>query len=162
MIAQGLAANGAIVYIIGRRQEVLESSADEHGEPTKGKIIPIVGDITDKAGIEKIVDELKQKEGFINLLVNNAGISGPKQPSEGKNATEYKESLWKPSFEEFGDTFQTNVSSIYFVSVGFLPLLEAGTKSTKGYASSIINISSIRYDFFSKRKQKTRKERKRI
>jgi len=41
MIAEGLATNGAKVYITGRRKEVLEKSAASFSSPNaKGSIIP--------------------------------------------------------------------------------------------------------------------------
>jgi len=42
MIAEGLAANGAKVYIGGRRKEVLDSVADKWATYDKGSIIPYV------------------------------------------------------------------------------------------------------------------------
>lgn len=143
MIAQGLSANGAKVYITGRRTSVLETTASYHGADKRGSIIPLEHDVTSKESIESIISEVKSKEGFINLLVNNAGISGPKAEADGKDATEFKESLFKQEFGEWDDVWRTNVAAIYFMTVAFLPLLEAGTKSSKGYASSVINISSI-------------------
>jgi hypothetical protein len=40
MITQALVANGATVYITGRRSEVLQTTVDKYGEG--GKIIPCV------------------------------------------------------------------------------------------------------------------------
>ena len=42
MIAEGLAANGAKVYIGGRRKEVLDKVADKWATHDKGAIIPYV------------------------------------------------------------------------------------------------------------------------
>jgi NAD(P)-dependent dehydrogenase (short-subunit alcohol dehydrogenase family) len=40
-------------------------------------------------------------------------------------------------------TFETNVSSQFFVSAGFLPLLAKAREKTPGFSPSIINITSI-------------------
>ena len=42
MAAQALAANGAKVYITGRRKEVLENAAKSHNPDEGGQIIPCV------------------------------------------------------------------------------------------------------------------------
>lgn len=72
MIAQTLAANGARVYITGRRADVLETSARVHGARDKlgengGEILPVVMDVTDKASIKAAVDEIQAKEGYLNV-----------------------------------------------------------------------------------------------
>ena len=45
MIAEGLAANGAKVYIGGRRKDVLDKVADKWAKQGKGAIIPYVRSI---------------------------------------------------------------------------------------------------------------------
>lgn len=42
MASQALAANGAKVYIVGRRQDVLENAAKSHSPDQGGEIIPYV------------------------------------------------------------------------------------------------------------------------
>jgi len=146
IIAKTLAANGAKVYITGRREEKLDVAAKEHGESTAGAILPLPGDVTSKDSIQKLVDTLKEKEGHINILVNNAGIAGPKHDTheDKANPEHVSKCLWEDQkFEEWGELFATNVSALYFTSVAFLPLLQAGTKKEKGYSSCILNISSI-------------------
>ena len=46
-------------------------------------------------------------------------------------------------FQQWEDTFRTNVSAVYFMSMAFLPLLAKGRDVTPGYTSSIVNVSSI-------------------
>jgi len=146
MIAQALACNGAKVYIVGRREDALKKSAEEHGSGCKGTIVPLSGDVTSKESIQNLVKQVQEKEGYLNVLINNAGISGPKHDihEDKSNAEHVSKCLWEDQdFKEWSELYTTNVSSTYFTSAAFLPLLQEGTKRSKGYSSSILNISSI-------------------
>jgi len=144
MIAQAFASNGAKVYIIGRREDTLQATAEHHGSDTSGSIIPIQGDVTSKSSIEEVVGKLRQAEGHINVLFNNAGVAGPKSAEPGDSAIKTQESLYSSQdFDDWRAVFDSNVASVYFVTLAFLPLLQEGTKVTKGYSSSVINISSV-------------------
>lgn len=79
--------------------------------------------------------------------VCNAGIPGPKAPPEHANADDMKEKLWnEESVEEWDETYRTDVTAVYFTTVAFLPLLQAGLEP-KGpvnrFGSSVITISSM-------------------
>jgi NADP-dependent 3-hydroxy acid dehydrogenase YdfG len=52
MIAQTLAVNGAKVYIVGRTKEKLDKVVEVHGKDIAGQIIPIVGDVSTKDGVQ--------------------------------------------------------------------------------------------------------------
>jgi NADP-dependent 3-hydroxy acid dehydrogenase YdfG len=52
MITQTLAVNGAKVYIVGRTEEKLEKVAEVHGKNISGQIIPIVGNVATKDGVQ--------------------------------------------------------------------------------------------------------------
>ena len=70
-IANQLALQGATVYIISRTGHV----KDDCPNSVPGTI-HIKGDITDKAGMQKIVAELAEKhDGCLDFLVNNAGAT---------------------------------------------------------------------------------------
>ena len=93
MITQTLVANGAKVYITGRRKEVLETVVQKYST-APGKIIAYVkyksqnesisdqslslpGDITKKEAIQRLAKEAESKEPKgIQLLVNITGASG--------------------------------------------------------------------------------------
>jgi short-subunit dehydrogenase involved in D-alanine esterification of teichoic acids len=75
MITQALVANGAKVYITGRRQEKLEQTVKLYGDGA-GSLHSLVGDVSTKEGAVKIAEEIAKLEPEgIQLLVNNAGIA---------------------------------------------------------------------------------------
>ncbi|CAL8582520.1 hypothetical protein XPA_008176 [Xanthoria parietina] len=147
MITQALAANGAKVYITGRRMEVLENAAKTHSPGDAGQIIPVGPcDVTSKEQLEKLVQDISSKEKHINLLVANAGIAGPKGIPESSDATQLSKDLWSSeSPPEWASVFNTNVTSVYFTTVAFLPLLQA-SQDHPDHATrspSVIVISSM-------------------
>jgi NADP-dependent 3-hydroxy acid dehydrogenase YdfG len=52
MITQALAVNGAKVYITGRTKEKLDTVAEVYGKGIAGQIIPFVGDVSTKEGVQ--------------------------------------------------------------------------------------------------------------
>lgn len=154
MITQALVANGATVYICGRREEPLQKVAELYsgkGGPNAGRIIPMRCDVTSKDEIHLLASEIGAKEpSGIHLLVNNAGVAKEKGTTtfDGKevdfsSAESLAEHLWQAKPEQWRETFDTNITAQFFTSIAFLPLLAKGTATTHGYSSSIVNISSI-------------------
>lgn len=75
MITQALVANGAKVYITGRRNEVLESTVKQYNQGP-GSLHALPGDVSDKQDVLRLAKEIGEKEpDGIQLLVNNAGIA---------------------------------------------------------------------------------------
>ncbi|CCG84447.1 protein of unknown function [Taphrina deformans PYCC 5710] len=142
MIAQGLSANGAKVYIVGRRQEVLEKAVKEH--EGVGQMIALVGDTTDKESIQSLVKDLSEKESYIDLLVNNAGVAGDMldENMDTKNFGSVYDALWNQTFETTSQILTTNVLGYYYTAVGFLPLLHKSTSANTGYSAQILNVTS--------------------
>lgn len=148
MATQALAANGAKVYITGRRMEALEQAAKSHDPSGSGQIIPIGPcDVTSKDDLAKIVKELEQKEKYISLLICNAGVGGPKAEPEADDAAKLKEQLWEnESVEEWQDTYRTDVTAVYFTTLAFLPLLQASIEPNgpmERFGASVITTSSM-------------------
>jgi len=156
MIATALEANGAKVYIVGRRADVLEKAAKESAK--HGNIIPIVGDVTSKSSLEEIVNKIKSDTGYINLLVCNSGITRgqhvnlpkpapfPSKPeaAEFKTLSDVKNYLWQDDPEDWHKTFQLNVTGVYYTAVAFLELLDEGNKrKVVEQTSQIVTVSSI-------------------
>lgn len=67
--AHELARCGAAAVIVGRRQEVLEQTAEEIGDGCSW----IAGDIRTREGAEQIVRAALERHGRIDFLLNNAG-----------------------------------------------------------------------------------------
>lgn len=144
MCTQALAVNGCKVYIVGRTEEKLQRVVETHGKDIAGEIIPIVGDVASKEGVQKIYEEIESKEKCLCILVNNAGIAAGKSATEGANAEEVKKNIFDPTtVQEWTDIYATNVVGPYLMTTAFLPLLQKSTEMQKGYSGCVINISSI-------------------
>lgn len=70
-MAQRFLELGATLYICGRREEVLRSTAAELSATTRGSIRSIVCDVRDRESVEAMIDSV-WKEAPLDVLVNNA------------------------------------------------------------------------------------------
>ncbi len=118
-------------------------------------------DVTSKPDLEKLVKDLASKETYLNLLssspclfscfltnpshtVTNAGISGPKAPPDSTSADELHDKIWQgESVEDWDSVLKTNVTSVYFSTLAFLPLLQASIGKYAPRSPSVIVISSM-------------------
>lgn len=144
MMTKTLALNGAHkVYIIGRRKEVLDAAAKESPH---GNIIPLVADVTSKDALQSIVSHIEKDVGYINVLIANSGIGGPQSGSITPETSleDYQSALWNQSFDEYTKTFAVNTSAVFFCTVAFLKLLDAGNgKGNVEQTSQVIATGSI-------------------
>jgi NAD(P)-dependent dehydrogenase (short-subunit alcohol dehydrogenase family) len=100
--------------------------------------------------VKRLASEVsKHESGGIHLLVNNAGIARDDNTKYSKADVDFSsaeglsEHLLKSEPENWQETFLTNITSQYFVSAAFLPLLAKAKESTPGFSSSVVNITSI-------------------
>ncbi|KAI9798884.1 MAG: hypothetical protein M1833_004387 [Piccolia ochrophora] len=149
MITQALVANGARVYITGRRQEALDTVVKQYSSGP-GKIIAISADISKKDDVQRLAGEVASKEPQgLHLLVNNAGIARDDNTKhtnakpDFSSAQSISDYMMQSEFEQWQDTFTTNVAAQYFVAAAFLPQLAKARESSPGYTSSIVNVASI-------------------
>ncbi|GKZ19342.1 hypothetical protein AbraIFM66951_005571 [Aspergillus brasiliensis] len=156
-MALALASNGATrVYILGRRKETLEDTADMY----PGIIIPIVADVGSKASLAAAADQIHSETGYINLLVANAGmvyLDTPETISDGpgsvkvgrsleENATpsELESFLMGTPVDEFLDTFRVNTTGVFYTIAAFVSLLDKGNKQGNVFQKSqVIAVSSV-------------------
>lgn len=92
----------------------------------------------------------KKEPSGIHLLVNNAGIArddATKFSTNGEpdltSAEAISAHFLKSSPDSWAETFNTNVTGVFFTSMAFAPLLARAKESTPGYAPSIVTVSSI-------------------
>lgn len=146
MTARALAANGAKVYITGRRVEKLKD-AELQDSSSGGSITAVQMDVTSRESIKEFVKSIGEKETHVNLLVNNAGATsvnyGEKWTPSGDPKEVSERMLGYQDFDDWTSIYKVNVASIYFTSIAFLPLLCAARKHGYAEAGNIINISSI-------------------
>ncbi|HMB94713.1 MAG TPA: glucose 1-dehydrogenase [Tepidisphaeraceae bacterium] len=116
-IAQRFAAEGAHVFITGRRQNDLDSAAKKIGD----NVTAVQGDVSRLADLDRLYATVKQQKGRIDVLVANAG-SGDFAP------------IGSITEEHYDKTFNINVKGTLFTVQKALPLLRDG--------ASVILISS--------------------
>lgn len=145
MATQALAVNGAKVYITGRTGEKLDRVVETYSRDIPGQIVATPSDVTSKESIQKLVDQISQKEGKLHILINNAGLSSTTQNTEIEDPSELRNELFhnRDSLEDWESLFKTNVCQLFFMTTAFLPLLAKGTDDEPNWSSTVINISSI-------------------
>jgi NAD(P)-dependent dehydrogenase (short-subunit alcohol dehydrogenase family) len=124
MIATGLAAAGARVYICARGAEKVAKAAAE----MDGDVIGLVGDVSSGEGIGALVAELEKREPALHILVNNAG-------------TLTDSPLDAFSEDQWDDVIDLNLKTPFFLMQKLLPLLRAGASAER--PSNVINIGSV-------------------
>ncbi|KAJ3838028.1 NAD(P)-binding protein [Lentinula raphanica] len=148
MIAQAFANNGARVYITSRRKSVLDNAVETWGNTLahpKGQLIALECDITDKSSIQKLVEQVKQKEKNVDVLVNNAGVSlGSSEVEKGdESAEQLSEELFGEDLVKWEDVYRTNVIGHFFTTAAFIPLLAATATVHPGRTAAVINNTSM-------------------
>lgn len=121
-IARAFLKEGAIVIICGRNERYLKKTVDEWSK--YGNISYIKADISKRNQVKSLKNEIEDRFGKLDILVNNASILGLRKP-----IMEYDENVWRK-------TVDINLNAQFFVTKALLPLLLNGNNS------SIINVSS--------------------
>jgi NAD(P)-dependent dehydrogenase (short-subunit alcohol dehydrogenase family) len=107
--AKRFAAEGASVFITGRRQAELEAAVQEIAAGAVG----VQADMSKLADIDRLYDAVRQRHRQIDVVFANAG-GGSMLP------------LGAITEEQYADTFDTNVKGVIFTVQKALPLLRDG------------------------------------
>jgi len=107
--AQRFVAEGAFVFITGRRQEELDKAVQLIG----GSVVGIQGDVSNLADLDRIIATIKEQKGRLDVLFANAGVA------------EFLplEAVTEPHYDY---QFDINVKGTVFTVQKALPLLPDG------------------------------------
>ena len=142
--AKALAASGAAIAIIGRREAAAVAVAEEI-IAEGGKAIGISADVTDKASLFAARERINAELGTTDILINGAGGNNPK-------GTTTKEYLFPEDLEEkaadiatFFDLDESGVRTVFDVNfIGtLLPTQVFAVDMANKADAVIINVSSM-------------------
>ena len=88
-VAVALAQNGYSVVLAGRHSETLEATARETIHTGSHSLV-VVADVTDPAAVRDLFAKTKEAFGRLDLLFNNAGVSGRAVPLEDLTYEKWK------------------------------------------------------------------------
>ncbi|MFM8659138.1 MAG: SDR family NAD(P)-dependent oxidoreductase [Candidatus Nitrosotenuis sp.] len=121
-VAKLFAENGAGIIILGRRKEPLDDTKkilDEIISRVKSNakvwLFPGV-DVSDEIGVSQMYDSLQKEGVFVDIVVNNAGVSGP--------VTCFANS----PLDEFKSAVGIHLTGTFWTSVQALKVMKPGAK----------------------------------
>jgi 3-oxoacyl-[acyl-carrier protein] reductase len=126
-VAELFAEEGATVAITGRRdalgREVVAGIQVAGGQ---AEFVPV--DARDLPDVRRVTQDVAQRRGRLDVLVNNAGISLPR-------------TLLETSEEDFSTQFETNVRAMFFTTKWAAEIM---VRQGSGSIVSIASVSGIR------------------
>ena len=121
-IARKFAENGANIVIMGRRKEPLDQAAgileqiiSSSGSTGRLGVFPGV-DVADESGINSMFQSIRKQFGGVDIIVNNAGVSGPVK------------TFTNASVKEFREAVAIHLTGTYWTSVAALSAMSRGSK----------------------------------
>lgn len=115
--AKRMVAEGASVFIVGRRQAILDAAVAEIG----GDVVALQADVSKQADLARVYEAVRVAKGKVDILVANAGV-------------QTKEALGSITEEAIDYQLGINFKGVIFTVQEALPLLSDG--------ASIILLSS--------------------
>ncbi len=131
-IARALAHEGYDLALNGIREEPLVAPVLEPLRQAGNDVIYCRGDIASSGAREKILGQVKEHFGQLNVLVNNAGIA----PAVRKDLLEVEE-------QDFARVMETNLYAPFFLTQKVAAWMIEQKKASSSYEGCIINITSV-------------------
>ena len=120
-LALAYAKEGANLVISSRSADSLETVAEE-ARGSGVEVLAVPADLSHSEDVQKLVDAAVERFGKIDVLVNNAGLLGPRVRIE-----EYPEDEWR-------SVLDANLTGPFLVSKAAIPHMREG--------ASVINVTS--------------------
>ena len=120
-LALAYAKEGAQVVVNSRSEESIRPVAEE-AESTSAEVLALAADVSKSADVEKLVGAAVERFGKIDVLVNNAGVLGPRVA-----IVEYPEDEWR-------QVIDANLTGPFLVSKAVIQHMPEG--------GSIVNVVS--------------------
>lgn len=107
--AKRLVAEGAHVFITGRRQSELDKAAAEIGHG----VTAVQGDVASLEGLDRLFAQVQAEKGVVDIVVTSAGVVEA-------------ETIDIATPEHFDRTFNVNARGVFFTVQKALPLMTRG------------------------------------
>src|SRR5215216_6748345 len=120
-LALAFAREGAQVVINARSEESICPVAEEAGS-LGAEVLALAADVSRSADVERLVGAAMERFGHVDVLVNNAGVLGPRVPIE-----QYPEDEWRRVID-------ANLTGPFLVTKAAIPHMPEG--------GSIVNVVS--------------------
>ncbi|MET9442739.1 SDR family oxidoreductase [Streptomyces sp. NPDC006610] len=131
-VAEQLAALGMTV-LIGARDPRRGEEAAAAVRAAGGDVHAVTLDVTDQADVQEAAKQIEERFGHLDVLVNNAGITGSGQVAPDDARDQVPSSV---DLAMVRSVFETNVFGVIAVTNAMLPLLR------RSPAPRIVNVSS--------------------
>lgn len=125
-ITQACLKNNMHVVMADLNEPLLLKTSERLRDTTNNLIVTFKCDVSQEQQVNLLAEQVYEKFGAIELLINNAGIIGEIKPS------------WELTCQDINKIFSVNVYSVYNVIRAFVPLM-----IKTDIDSHIINMSSI-------------------
>jgi NAD(P)-dependent dehydrogenase (short-subunit alcohol dehydrogenase family) len=107
--AKRFIAEGAFVFIFGRRQEALDAAVSELGPNARA----VKGSVSDEADLDRLYAAVKAERGTLDIVFANAGVGSQLK-------------LGEITAKHIDETFDVNVKGTIFTVQKALPLMRQG------------------------------------
>lgn len=143
--ARQLLRNGYYVYLGSRDLQKGEEAAETLKAEGLANVEAIRLDVTDDASVKNARAEIGRKQNALDVLVNNAGISGVKSDENG-NYIPQTRTATQAGIDIFKEVYETNVYGVVRVTQAFLDLLGNAPEPRIVMVSSTVGSLSLQND----------------